>query len=44
MGALDRTLDLPVGATAAEVREAIGSHALATATPTGLYGRDGTPS
>lgn len=42
LSALDRSLDLPAGATAPAVRRAMGGHALATATLTGLYGRDGT--
>jgi Raf kinase inhibitor-like YbhB/YbcL family protein len=39
--ALDRTLDLPAGATAAEVDEAMAGHQLATATLTALYGHGG---
>jgi Raf kinase inhibitor-like YbhB/YbcL family protein len=41
LSALDRRLDLPVGATAADVREAMAGHVLATAILTGLYGRQG---
>jgi len=39
--AIDRKLDLAVGATADEVRGAMEGHALATATLTGLYGHGG---
>jgi phosphatidylethanolamine-binding protein (PEBP) family uncharacterized protein len=38
--ALDRRLALPAGATAAEVRAAMGPHALAETVLTGIYGRD----
>lgn len=37
--ALDRKLALPAGATAAEVRAAMGKHALAKSVLTGVYGR-----
>ena len=38
--AVDRKLALPAGATAAEVRAAMGKHALAETVLTGIYGRD----
>ena len=39
--ALDRTLDLPAGASPTDVRDAMAGHGLATATLTGLYGHGG---
>jgi Raf kinase inhibitor-like YbhB/YbcL family protein len=38
LSALDRMLALPAGATAAEVRAAMGRHALAETVLTGIYG------